>query len=86
MRDPTRGGLATTLNELAVQSGKGILIKEGDSSAQGSSGACEMLGLDPLYLANEGKVIAVVALMRQKMSWRRCAVCLREKALWRSGR
>ncbi len=62
MRDPTRGGLATTLNELAIQSGKGILIKEERIPLRREVvGACEMLGLDPLYLANEGKVIAVVA-------------------------
>jgi len=62
MRDPTRGGLATTLNELAMQSGKGILIKEERIPLRREVvGACEMLGLDPLYLANEGKVIAVVA-------------------------
>lgn len=62
MRDPTRGGLATTLNELAVQSGKGILINEERIPLRREVvWACEMLGLDPLYLANEGKVIAVVA-------------------------
>jgi len=62
MRDPTRGGLATTLNELAMQSGKGILIKEEKIPLRREVvGACEMLGLDPLYLANEGKVIVVVA-------------------------
>ena len=62
MRDPTRGGLATTLNELAMQSGKGILIQEERIPLRREVvGACEMLGLDPLYLANEGKVIVVVA-------------------------
>ena len=62
MRDPTRGGLATTLNELAVQSERGILIQEEEIPfLREVVGACEMLGLDPLYLANEGKVIAVVA-------------------------
>ncbi|MFZ7103627.1 MAG: hydrogenase expression/formation protein HypE [Peptococcaceae bacterium] len=62
MRDPTRGGLATTLNELAQQAGLGIKIFEEvlpvDSRVKG---ACSMLGLDPLYLANEGKVIIVAA-------------------------
>jgi hydrogenase expression/formation protein HypE len=62
MRDPTRGGLATTLNELAVQSARGILIQEEEIPfLREVVGACEMLGLDPLYLANEGKVIVVVA-------------------------
>jgi len=62
MRDPTRGGLASTLNEIASQSGTGIRIEE--SSVPVSAGvraACEMLGLDPLYVANEGKLVAVVA-------------------------
>ncbi len=62
MRDPTRGGLATTLNELAVQSGRGILIQEEEIPLRREVvGACDMLGIDPLYLANEGKVIAIVA-------------------------
>ncbi len=62
MRDPTRGGLATTLNELAAQSELGILVEETLIPLRREVvGACEMLGLDPLYLANEGKVIAVVA-------------------------
>jgi hydrogenase expression/formation protein HypE len=62
MRDPTRGGLATTLNELAEQSGQGMMITEELLPLRREVvGACEMLGLDPLYLANEGKVIAIVA-------------------------
>lgn len=62
MRDPTRGGLATTLNELASQGKRGILVQETAIPLRREViGACEMLGLDPLYLANEGKVIAVVA-------------------------
>jgi hydrogenase expression/formation protein HypE len=62
MRDPTRGGLATTLNELAGQGERGILVQETAIPLRREVvGACEMLGLDPLYLANEGKVIAVVA-------------------------
>lgn len=62
MRDPTRGGLATTLNELAMQSERGVLLSEEEIPfLREVVGACEMLGLDPLYLANEGKVIAVVA-------------------------
>ncbi len=61
LRDPTRGGLATTLNEIAAQSQVGILIEEGQVPVQPAvRSACEMLGFDPLYVANEGKVIAIV--------------------------
>jgi len=60
MRDPTRGGLATTLNEIASMSNVGILIEEKKVPVRESvKGICELLGLDPLYLANEGKLIAV---------------------------
>jgi hydrogenase expression/formation protein HypE len=63
LRDPTRGGLATTLNELAKQSKVGIRIEESKIPVRDEvAGACEMLGLDPLYIANEGKLIAIVAL------------------------
>jgi len=62
MRDPTRGGVATTLNELALQAGVSIVIdEEALPVSPGVEGACGMLGLDPLYLANEGKVLAIVA-------------------------
>ncbi len=62
MRDPTRGGLATTLNEIALQAKVGMLISEEHIPLLPAvSGACGMLGFDPLYLANEGKVIAIVA-------------------------
>jgi hydrogenase expression/formation protein HypE len=61
MRDPTRGGLASTLNEIAVQSHAGIAIRETALPIHdGVRGACEVLGLDPLYVANEGKLIAIV--------------------------
>jgi hydrogenase expression/formation protein HypE len=61
LRDPTRGGLATTLNEIALQSGVGMLLEESAIPVLPQvAGACEMLGLDPLYLANEGKLVAVV--------------------------
>lgn len=61
MRDPTRGGLATVLNELAVQSGLGITITEKEIPvAPAVGGACDMLGMDPLYMANEGKMVIVV--------------------------
>ncbi len=62
LRDPTRGGLATTLNELARQSGCGMVIAEQRIPVQGQvNAACEFLGLDPLYVANEGKLVAICA-------------------------
>lgn len=61
MRDPTRGGLAATLNEIADQSGVGITIAEDAIPVKPEvAAACELLGLDPLNVANEGKLIAVV--------------------------
>lgn len=61
MRDPTRGGLATTLKEIAVDSGFGIMVQEAAVMVRpGVRGACELLGLDPLYIANEGILVAVV--------------------------
>ncbi len=62
LRDPTRGGVATTLNEIARQSKVGIVIEEKRIPVRPEvSAACEMLGFDPLYVANEGKVIAILA-------------------------
>ena len=62
MRDPTRGGLATTLNEIAAQSGVGIELEEETIPvATQVRAACELLGLDPLYVANEGKLVAICA-------------------------
>ncbi|MFZ3072161.1 MAG: hydrogenase expression/formation protein HypE [Thermodesulfobacteriota bacterium] len=62
MRDPTRGGLITTLNELALSSGHGILVKEEKIPVKEEvRGVCEILGFDPMYLANEGKMICIVA-------------------------
>lgn len=62
MRDPTRGGIASTLNELALQSGVAISIDEDSVPVRHEvRSACDMLGLDPLYVANEGKLVAVVA-------------------------
>jgi hydrogenase expression/formation protein HypE len=62
MRDPTRGGLATVLNEIAQQAGVGIRVKEADIPvSQVVQGACDMLGMDPLYMANEGKMVIFVA-------------------------
>jgi hydrogenase expression/formation protein HypE len=61
MRDPTRGGLATTLKEAALESGLCVRVKEQALPiAPGVKGACGLLGLDPLYVANEGILIAVV--------------------------
>ena len=60
LRDPTRGGLAATLNELAQQSGVGMAIREVDIPLKPAvRGACELLGLDPLTVANEGKLVAI---------------------------
>lgn len=60
LRDPTRGGLATTLNEIANQSNVGILLSESDIPVKPDvQAACEFLGLDPLYVANEGKLIVI---------------------------
>jgi hydrogenase expression/formation protein HypE len=62
LRDPTRGGLATTLNDFAEQSGVGIEIEEDKIPvAKAVLAACELLGFDPLYIANEGKLVAVLA-------------------------
>lgn len=62
MRDPTRGGVASALNEIAGRSRVGMTIEEDSIPVRDAvRGACEMLGLDPLYVANEGKLLAVAA-------------------------
>ncbi|MDP9069471.1 MAG: hydrogenase expression/formation protein HypE [Actinomycetota bacterium] len=62
MRDPTRGGVATVLNELAHDADVGVILDEDAVPLQPAvKGACEILGIDPMYVANEGKVLAVVA-------------------------
>jgi hydrogenase expression/formation protein HypE len=62
LRDPTRGGLATTLNEIARQSCAGMRIRESAIPVKAEvAAACEFLGLDPLYVANEGKLVAICA-------------------------
>ena len=62
LRDPTRGGLASTLNEIASSSGKGIMLYEDNIPVREDvKGVCELLGLDPLYVANEGKLLVFVA-------------------------
>ncbi|MDR1889218.1 MAG: hydrogenase expression/formation protein HypE [Zoogloeaceae bacterium] len=60
LRDPTRGGLGATLNEIAAQSGVGMMLEEAALPIQPAvAAACEFLGLDPLYVANEGKLIVI---------------------------
>ena len=62
LRDPTRGGLASTLNELAQQAGAGMLLDEAAIPVSPAvAAACEFLGLDPCYVANEGKLVAICA-------------------------
>jgi hydrogenase expression/formation protein HypE len=62
LRDPTRGGVATTLNEIAQQSGVGMMLQEKAIPVKPAvAAACEFLGLDPLYVANEGKLVAMCA-------------------------
>lgn len=62
LRDPTRGGLSSALNEIAATSGVSIHIEESKVLVRDDvKGACELLGLDPLYVANEGKLVAIVA-------------------------
>lgn len=61
LRDPTRGGVATTLNEIAVQSNVSILLEEDKLPVKREvQGVCELLGMDPLYMANEGKLLCFV--------------------------
>jgi hydrogenase expression/formation protein HypE len=62
LRDPTRGGVATALNEIARRSGVGMVLDESAIAVREPvRGVCELLGLDPLYVANEGRLLAVVA-------------------------
>jgi len=62
LRDPTRGGVATALNEIARRSAVGVVMEESAIPVREPvRGVCELLGLDPLYVANEGKLLAVVA-------------------------
>ena len=62
LRDPTRGGLATTLNEITRQAGVGMMLEESAVPVDPAvAAACELLGLDPLYVANEGKLVAICA-------------------------
>ena len=62
MRDATRGGVASVLNELARASGVAMIVREADVPvAPAVAGAAELLGIDPMYVANEGKLVAFVA-------------------------
>jgi hydrogenase expression/formation protein HypE len=62
LRDPTRGGVATALNEISRQSRVGIVLEENSLPIQPAvAAACEMLGFDPLYIANEGKLLAIIS-------------------------
>ena len=61
LRDATRGGLASALNEIAAASGVGVLLERSPPVLPAVEAACEMLGLDPLYVANEGVMVAIVA-------------------------
>jgi len=80
LRDPTRGGLATTLNEIAGQSGVGMTIDEAAVPVRRQvEAACEFLGLDPLYVANEGKLVAIVPAERAE----RLLAVMREHPLGR---
>ena len=67
MRDPTRGGLSSSLNELADASNVGVRLDEAAIPVRPEvQAACAMLGLDPLYVANEGKLVAVVPPQRRR--------------------
>ncbi|HEX5435755.1 MAG TPA: hydrogenase expression/formation protein HypE [Gemmatimonadaceae bacterium] len=62
LRDATRGGVASVLNELAAASGVAVLVRERDVPVRPEvAGACEILGIDPMYVANEGRLVAIVA-------------------------
>ena len=75
MRDPTRGGLSSALNELAIASNVGVKLEEAAIPVRPDvHAACEMLGLDPLYVANEGKLIAVVPEVDSSACSMSCAV------------
>jgi hydrogenase expression/formation protein HypE len=69
MRDATRGGVASVLNELARASGVSMLVREGDVPVDPAvQGACELLGIDPMHVANEGVLVAVVAAERAEQA------------------
>src|SRR5262249_6240401 len=78
LRDPTRGGVSAVLHEVADAAGVSVVVEEAAVPlAAAARGACELLGLDPLYIANEGKLVAVVA----ADSAERALACLRAHPL-----
>ncbi|MBI4867111.1 MAG: hydrogenase expression/formation protein HypE [Candidatus Wallbacteria bacterium] len=80
MRDPTRGGLASALNEMATASGVGIELREADIPLEAAvKSACELLGLDPLYVACEGRLVCAVPARDSE----RCLAAMREHPLGR---
>ena len=88
MRDATRGGVASVLNELARAAAVAMLVREGDVPVLPAvAGAAEILGIDPMYVANEGKLVAFVAPERgRRARWRRCARCRAASGRPRSAR
>ena len=71
MRDPTRGGLATVCHEIRPATGLGIRLQQAAIPLRDPvQSVCDMLGYDPLYLACEGRVVAVVAGTRRRLCWR----------------
>ena len=87
LRDATRGGVASVLNELARASGVAIVLREGDVPVDPAvAGAAEILGIDPMYVANEGKLVAFVAPERRTRRWPRCAACAAASGRRRSER
>ncbi len=83
MRDPTRGGVATTLNEIAMSCGKGVIIEENSIPVSANVRcACELLGIEPLYVANEGVAIIILSSKDAK----RVLGLLRKHPLGRSSR
>lgn len=82
MRDPTRGGLATTLNEIAEKANLGIIVDESKIIIKPEvKGICDLLGFDPMYLANEGKVVIITARSDEK----KLLAQLRKNQLGRNG-
>ena len=74
LRDATRGGVASVLNELARSAGVAMLVREAAVPvAPAVAGACELLGIDPMYVANEGKFVALVAPESAETRWPLCA-------------
>ena len=88
MRDATRGGVASALNELARASGVGIGVREAEIPVTPEvAGASELLGIDPMYVANEGVMVAFVAPDRPRTTpWRPCARCRAARPRSRSAR